>query len=105
MLTSDNDRMAQAIARELGINEIYADLKPKDKVAKVRELAQRNRSVVNQNLALSAVVIGVQVVGGVSGAVSLPVAIIGDELSEFVVIGRALRMLKACAASTAISSY
>ncbi len=154
MLTGDNDRTAQAIARELGIDEIYADLKPEDKVAKVRELAQRyghvamvgdgvndapalaeatvgvamgaagtdvaletadvalmaddleklayalrlaqrNRSVVNQNLALSAVVIGILVVGAVTGAFSLPVAVIGHELSEFVVIGSALRMLKA----------
>jgi cation transport ATPase len=95
MLTSDNDRMAQAIARELGINEIYADLKPEDKVAKVRELGQRNRSMVNQSLALSAVVIGALVIGAVSGAFSLPVAVIGHELSEFVVIGSAPRMLKA----------
>ncbi|MDX9955464.1 MAG: cation-translocating P-type ATPase, partial [Anaerolineae bacterium] len=41
MLTGDNERTAQAIARELGIDEIYADLKPEDKVTKVRELAQR----------------------------------------------------------------
>ena len=31
MLTGDNERTAQAIAREVGIDEVYADLKPEDK--------------------------------------------------------------------------
>lgn len=41
MLTGDNERTAQAIARELSIDDVYADLKPEDKVTKVRELAER----------------------------------------------------------------
>jgi len=153
MLTGDNARTAQAIARELGIDEVYADLKPEDKVTKVRELAmryghvamvgdgvndapalaeatvgvamgavgtdvaletadvalmaddleklayalrlaKRNQSVVNQNLALSAVVIGVLVIGAVAGVFSLPVAILGHEISEFLVIGSGLRLLR-----------
>ena len=154
MLTGDNERTARAIARELGIDEIYADLKPEDKVAKVRELsqryghvamvgdgvndapalaeatvgvamgaagtdvaletadvalmaddleklayalrlAQRNRSVVRQNLALSMLVIGVLIVGAVAGELSLPVTVIAHEVSELVVIGSGLRMLRA----------
>ncbi|NJC98815.1 MAG: cadmium-translocating P-type ATPase [Anaerolineae bacterium] len=154
MLTGDNERTAQAIARELGIDEIYADLKPEDKVTKVRELAQRyghvamvgdgvndapalaeatvgvamgaagtdvaletadvalmaddleklayalklakrNQSVVNKNLALSAIVIGALVIGAVAGAFSLPIAVLGHEISEFIVIGSGLRMLRA----------
>ena len=154
MLTGDNERTAQAIARELGIDEIYADLKPEDKVTRVRELAERyghvamvgdgvndapalaeatvgvamgaagtdvaletadvalmaddleklayalrlakrNQSVVNQNLALSALVIGGLVVGAVAGTFSLPIAVLGHEISEFVVIGSGLRMLRA----------
>lgn len=154
MLTGDNELTAQAIARELGIDEIYADLKPEDKVTKVRELAQRyghvamvgdgvndapalaeatvgvamgaagtdvaletadvalmaddleklayalrlakrNQSVVNQNLALSAVVIGALVVGAIAGVFTLPIAVLGHEISEFVVIGSGLRMLRA----------
>lgn len=145
---------AKAIAGELGIDEIYADLKPEDKVAKVRELAERyghvamvgdgvndapalaeatmgvamgaagtdvaletadvalmaddleklayalklarrNQAVVNQNLALSAVVIGVLVIGAVAGWFTLPIAVLGHEISEFVVIGSGLRMLRA----------
>jgi Cd2+/Zn2+-exporting ATPase len=154
MLTGDNQRTAQAIARELGIDEVYADLKPEDKVARVRELAQkyehvamvgdgindapalaeasvgiamgaagtdvaletadvalmgddlealayalelarRNRTIVNQNLVLSAIVIVGFALGGVAGVFSLPAAVVGHELSEFVVIGNGLRMLRA----------
>jgi heavy metal translocating P-type ATPase len=154
MLTGDNERTAQAIARELGIDEVYAELKPEDKVSKVRELteryghvamvgdgvndapalaeatvgmamgaagtdvaletadvalmsdnlekvayalhlARRNQRVVNHNLALSALVIGALVIGAVAGVFSLPVAVLGHEISEFVVIGSGLRMLRA----------
>lgn len=154
MLTGDNARTAQAIARELGIDEVYADLKPEDKATKVRELsaryghvamvgdgvndapalaeatvgvamgaagtdvaletadvalmaddleklayalhlAKRNQKVVNQNLALSAVVIGTLVIGAVAGALTLPGAVLAHEISEFVVIGSGLRMLRA----------
>ena len=154
MLTGDNEPTAMAIARELGIEEIYADLKPEDKAMRVRELteryghvamvgdgvndapalaeatvgiamgtagtdvaletadialmaddleklvyalqlARRNQSVVNQNLLLSAVVIGTLVIGAVVGAFSLPVAVVGHEVSEFIVIGSGLRMLRA----------
>ena len=153
MLTGDNERTAQAIARELSIEEVYAELKPEDKLAKIRELAsryghvamvgdgvndapalaeatvgvamgaagtdvaletadvalmaddlerlayalrlaRRTQSVIRQNLALSAVVIGALVIGAVAGAFSLPVAVLGHELSEFVVIASGLRMLK-----------
>ncbi|PKN97514.1 MAG: heavy metal translocating P-type ATPase [Chloroflexi bacterium HGW-Chloroflexi-4] len=153
MLTGDNERTAQAIARELGIDEVYADLKPEDKAVKVRELtaryghvamvgdgvndapalaeatvgvamgaagtdvaletadvalmaddleklayalrlAKRNQSVVNQNLVLSAVVISVLIIGAVGGWFTLPVAVLAHEISEFVVIGSGLRMLR-----------
>jgi Cd2+/Zn2+-exporting ATPase len=153
MLTGDNERTAAAIAREAGIDEFYADLKPEDKVTRVRELsgryghvamvgdgvndapalaeatvgvamgaagtdvaletadvvlmaddlerlvyalrlARRNRHVVNQNLALSAIVIAVLVIGAIAGVFSLPVAVLGHEISEFIVIGSGLRMLR-----------
>ncbi len=41
MQTGDNEHTARAIARELGIDELYADLKPEDKSVKVRELTSR----------------------------------------------------------------
>lgn len=154
MLTGDNQRTALAIAREAGIDEVHADLKPDDKARIVRELtarvghvamvgdgvndapalaeatvgvamgaagtdvaletadvalmaddleklvyalhlAKRNQRIVRQNLALSAVVIAVLVVGAVAGAFTLPIAVLGHEISEFIVIGNGLRMLRA----------
>ncbi len=153
MLTGDNERTARAVARELGIDDVYAGLRPEDKQAKVRELAarghvamvgdgvndapalaeatigvamgaagsdvaletadvalmaddlekfvyalrlaRRNRSVVNQNLGLSAVVIALLVLGAVTGLLNLPAAVLAHEVSEFVVIGSGLRMLRA----------
>jgi Cd2+/Zn2+-exporting ATPase len=153
MLTGDNERTAQAIAREVGVDEFYADLKPEDKVTRVRELSQRyghvamvgdgvndapalaeatvgiamgaagtdvaletadvalmaddlerlvyglrlakrNQSVVNQNLALSIVVISILVIGAVLGIFTLPIAVLAHEISEFVVVGSGLRMLR-----------
>ena len=154
MLTGDNPRTAQTIAREAGIDEVFAELTPEDKALKVRELAasvghvaivgdgvndapalaeatvgiamgaagtdvaletadvalmandlsklveafrlaRRNQRVVAQNLALSAVVIGALVIAAVVGALSLPMAVLAHEISEFVVIGSGLRMLRA----------
>ena len=154
MLTGDNRRTAQAIAREAGMDEVFAELTPEGKARKIRELtkaaghvamvgdgvndapalaeatvgiamgaagtdvaletadvalmaddlsklveafrlARRNQRVVTQNLALSALVIGVLVVAAVAGALSLPIAVLAHEISEFVVIGSGLRMLRA----------
>jgi len=153
MLTGDNERTAGAIAQQAGIDDFYADLKPEDKVAKIRDLAkqhghvamvgdgvndapalaeatvgiamgaagtdvaletadvalmaddldklvyaiglaQRNASVVRQNLFLSTIVISVLVIGAITGWMSLPIAVLGHEISEFVVIGSGLRMLR-----------
>jgi len=154
MLTGDNTRTAQAIAREAGIDEVFAELAPEDKALKVRELtsatghvamvgdgvndapalaeatvgiamgaagtdvaletadvalmaddlsklvealrlARRNQRIVQQNLVLSAVVIGTLIIAAVAGALSLPAAVLAHEISEFVVIGSGLRMLRA----------
>jgi len=65
-----------------------------EKLAYGLRLAKRNQSVVNQNLALSAIVISVLIIGAVGGWFTLPVAVLAHEISEFVVIGSGLRMLK-----------
>ncbi|MCC6898734.1 MAG: cation-translocating P-type ATPase [Polyangiaceae bacterium] len=58
-------------------------------------LAQRTRQVVRQNLVLSVLVIGTLATGALAGAFSLPVAVLVHELSELVVIGSGLRLLRA----------
>ena len=65
------------------------------KLVEALRLARRNQRVVRQNLALSAVVIGALIVAALAGALSLPVAVLAHEISEFVVIGSGLRMLRA----------
>ncbi|HEY9199766.1 MAG TPA: cation-translocating P-type ATPase [Gammaproteobacteria bacterium] len=57
--------------------------------------SRRNWRVIRQNLALSVVVIGALVVGAVTGAFALPVAVLAHEVSEFIVIASGLRMLRA----------
>jgi len=46
LVTGDNERVARAVAAEVGITEFSADLLPDGKVEKVRELQGRGRTVV-----------------------------------------------------------
>ena len=47
MLTGDNNKVADRIAKELSINEVYSELLPTDKVEKLEELLKRKTSVGN----------------------------------------------------------
>ncbi|MFC1466405.1 MAG: heavy metal translocating P-type ATPase [Candidatus Brachytrichaceae bacterium NZ_4S206] len=40
MLTGDNARVARAVARQTGVDEVYADLLPADKVAQIKRLRE-----------------------------------------------------------------
>ncbi len=64
------------------------------KLVDALRLARRNQTVVRQNLALSTLVITGLVVGALSGLFSLTTAVIGHEISEFLVIASGLRMLR-----------
>jgi len=57
--------------------------------------SRRNWRIIQQNLALSVLVIGTLVVGAVAGVFSLPIAVLAHEVSEFVVIASGMRMLRA----------
>jgi len=56
--------------------------------------SHRNWNIIQQNLALSVLVIGTLVVGAVAGVFTLPIAVLAHEISEFVVIASGLRMLR-----------
>ncbi len=153
MLTGDNQLAAHAIAKQAGIDDVYAELKPEDKKNQIEILTQqygatamvgdgvndapalaaahvgiamgaagtdvaletadvalmsddlsrlpyliqfshRNWRVIQQNLILSALVISLLIVGAISGLLTLPLAVLAHEISEFIVIGSGLRMLK-----------
>ena len=45
MLTGDNERTAQSVAQELGIDQVYAELLPEDKVSVIRQLQRRYQAI------------------------------------------------------------
>lgn len=92
MLTGDNERTAEAIAREAKIDELHAGMKPEDKSAKIRDLKRRFGHVVmvgdgvNDAPALAEASVGVAM-GAAGTDVALEtadVALMADDLEKLV---------------------
>lgn len=70
MLTGDNELTANVIAKEVGIDEVIANVLPKDKVNKIKELMSLNKQVmmigdgINDAPSLATANIGVSVSSG-----------------------------------------
>lgn len=100
MLTGDNARTAKAIAAELGIDEVRADLKPDDKVKAIQELEQQYGLVamtgdgINDAPALATATVGLAMgTAGTDAAIeAADIALMGDDPSR---VAYALRLAKA----------
>lgn len=90
MLTGDNDDIAQAIARELGIKQTYSQLLPEQKVEVVKELFKRYGSVgmigdgINDAPALAVSSVGIAMgTAGTDVAIETEnIVLISDNLSK-----------------------
>ncbi len=90
MLTGDNEATAYAIAEELGINEIKAELKPEEKVKAVRALEATYSTVamvgdgINDAPALAQATVGIAMgTAGTDAAVeAADVALAADDLTR-----------------------
>ncbi len=101
LLTGDNRRVGEKMARDLGLDAVRAELMPEDKVTAIRELAAGETVAmvgdgVNDAPALAAASVGIAM-GGAGTDVALEtadVALMGDELNRLpfaVGLGRATR--------------
>ncbi len=102
MITGDNHRVAQAIGEHLGIDEVYAELLPEDKVAIVRRLKEQYGSIavvgdgVNDAPALATASLGIAM-GAAGTDVALETAdvvLMADDLTKLpyaIALGRRAR--------------
>ncbi|WP_336037294.1 heavy metal translocating P-type ATPase [Halobacterium yunchengense] len=90
MLTGDNERVAQQIADEVGIDEVQAELLPEEKVETIEALVDRYENVamvgdgVNDAPALATATLGIAM-GGAGTDVALETAdvvLMGDDLGK-----------------------
>ena len=96
MLTGDNTRTAQAIARSVGIDNVIAEVLPEEKADKVKNVQQEGRIVamvgdgVNDAPALATADIGIAIGTGTEVAIeAADITILGGELT---LIPKAIRL-------------
>jgi Cd2+/Zn2+-exporting ATPase len=104
ILTGDNQRVADAIARQAGVDEVYANLMPEDKLKAVQSLVASYENVamigdgVNDAPALAYATVGIAM-GGAGTDVALEtadVALMSDNLQKLpfaIGLGRATRRI------------
>jgi len=92
MLTGDNPHIANAIARQVGITEVFAELLPEQKVEKVKELVKEGRKVamigdgVNDAPALAEAQIGIAM-GAAGSDIAIEasdIALMTDDLTRII---------------------
>ena len=91
LLTGDTEAIAQAVSRRLGVDEVYAEMLPDEKIAKVMSLRAAGRRVamvgdgINGAPALIESNVGVAMGSGTDVArESADVVLLGNDLAKFV---------------------
>jgi Cu+-exporting ATPase len=99
MITGDSRVTAQAVARQLGVSDFYAEVLPQDKIGVVRQRQQQGRVVamagdgINDAPALAQADVGIAMATGTDVAIqSAGVTVVGGDLRGLV---RARRLSKA----------
>jgi ATPase, P-type (transporting), HAD superfamily, subfamily IC len=106
MLTGDHRRTAEAVARQVGVDEVHAELLPEDKLQRIQALRRRYGTVamvgdgINDAPALAAATVGVAMGGAGTDAAleTADIVLMNDDLTrlpETVRLGRrALRVIR-----------
>lgn len=88
MLTGDHADIANAVAQTVGIEEVYANLRPEDKLAKVTELSQKEGLImvgdgINDAPALARSTVGISMgkIGSATAIDASDIVFLNDDLS------------------------
>ena len=102
MMTGDNRRTAQAVARAVGVDEVHAEVLPEDKAAYIRQAREKGHTVimvgdgVNDSPALSEADVGIAISTGAAIAQEIAdITVSSEDLMALVTLRQLSRALMA----------